>query len=294
MHSRQLTPTTQYDENSLGLVNDQALCFRTLPDGSIPLKANWVDLFQSLGQLKSYYLQSRHMGCRLIKKTAPLEVFWVKENALARDRNGELILHKAKAFRTSAMIDRCDCCGSAGRISLYNPYNLEIMQFCSSIEEDVEDWAQAVANCTRHTSNSEASPNPPHLPMIPPEAEVLRFDSGTSSRLLVDFFQTKTTCHITLVTTGISHSTNIIPTSTRWTIDLVEVFGDNITIQLATASVSEVYVVQNDNRLSLLVGSRDHFQLLSIGPPEDPNLQKKYHSVLVQLLKEKCDWAPDY
>ncbi len=276
-----------------GIFNKDRLCFRTRSDGTIPVKVSWVDMFNSVNQLENYYLQTRHMGCRLIQKTSPITLFWVKENQFARDTRGQLFFEESRGLKTTALIQRCECCGSPGRLSVFNPYNLEIMQICASTSEAPENWARAIADCIALSRESFPSSNPPHLPIIPAEAETLYDSTGAGIRFLVDFFQTEVSFTATLSTTGIRHRMPMNPTSTRWAIDLIEVFGPETTIQLCPSVISELYVIEKENRLSLVVGSIDQFQLLSIDPPENERASELYQSVLKKMLKDRCNWQPN-
>jgi len=259
-------------------------CFRTEADGSIPIHADWFTLFENLRSLEYYYLQTGHSCCRLIENTKPLEICWLEDKNLAKDKTGRLVLRGGQAFTTTGLVAHCDCCGSPGRIHFKNEYGLEIMQVCASSQTEACDWGSTIEKCCQENQPNLKKEAANHPPSIPCTALLHRDTHCGAIELLRRLFHSQVPFSVNLSTTGICHRTEIKPEYVGWNDKLFEVQSSTATLLLSHSAISGIYSSEVNNHWRLYIAAPGPVQLLAIGPPKDPVDRLLYSSVLSDLL----------
>jgi len=120
-------------------------CFRTAPDGRIPLTRDWPELLDRLLALPVTYLQADHVYGRMALRHARD----AGTSGSAASGAGAIDLAVSHQFAGWAeawgAIERCACCGSPGSVAIYNPFGLRFFQISAPSEMTPSEWADVLS-----------------------------------------------------------------------------------------------------------------------------------------------------
>lgn len=259
-----LTKSKSNSSSSLNRQNANAFTIRTNSNGRIPISCDWVSIFENLRKLKSYYIQTRHAYARLVAKTDALEMQSNKNQNLAIDRDRRIQICPNKRHRVAALISRCNCCNSPGRIEFRNEYNLEVMQVCCDANTPAINFGKAVAKCASEPTEPPYLERENRIPLVPKEARWITSGSTFFSTFLNLLSTRSIEFIVTLKTTGIVHSERLSANSIEWDDEIMTVMDSNKTLQIGLSGVRGVFVHCSHNALELYLAGSDNAELLAI------------------------------
>lgn len=119
--------------------------FRTDADGNIPLSRDWSGLFAAARSLPLVVLQTRNTYARLVTLSPFPELAWSHGRGLAQSETADLTLQPSRFLQARARIAHCSCCGSVGRIQIFDTTGAESLQLCAHPDTVPADWASLIA-----------------------------------------------------------------------------------------------------------------------------------------------------
>ena len=117
-------------------------CFRTDADGNIPLSRDWLGLLTGARRLPLVVLQTRNTYARLVT-LAPFPVLtWSPARDLAQTESGDLTLQPSRWRQAYARLAHCSCCGSVGKIQVFDTAGAECLQLCAHPDTEPAAWSR--------------------------------------------------------------------------------------------------------------------------------------------------------
>lgn len=215
-------------------------CFRTTPDGRIPLRCDWPALFEALRRLPLVTVQTRHAAARLIA-TGPLPAFaWDgDEAALAADTNGTLELHCAEWAQAWGRLEVCDCCDSPGRIDILNKGGADFLQFRGGTDCTLTAWSEIIATLAPEGEAPDAVPSRggPWLHLLSEDVLPLAASPEALAPLLAALGNEAIPVRCTLTTSEALHERVFRPRHVTVASEILTVHEPGITCQLALPAV---------------------------------------------------------
>lgn len=116
-------------------------CFRTDAEGNIALARDWHGLLTRARRFDRLIFQTRNSCVRLITLAALPPLTWSTTRDCARDDQGDLTLNLAHWAHARARLSHCSCCGSPGKIQIFDTAGTECLQLCAHPDIEPVDWA---------------------------------------------------------------------------------------------------------------------------------------------------------
>ncbi len=265
---------------------DECLNLLTDPHGRIPIAADWPSIFNFLGQIGSYYLQTRHAYGRLIVKKPFCKVDWLEEGVLAADKEGELLLYPKAQYSVSGRVAHCECCGSPGSIDFTNEHGLDMMQICCPADVKAIQWGKFIAKCSSTSPKFPPVKRKERIPIIPGNAQPLDTEASAVTTLLDWIVKNEASFIATLVSTGVIHRQEIKPIYVDWNENVLHATDREVTLQLGLAAVRSIFVSNIHDSPRFFIAGPDNVQLLAIEPPEKEEDREAYIEVVSPFLPD--------
>ncbi|MEZ0218098.1 MAG: hypothetical protein ACAH89_13260 [Rariglobus sp.] len=138
MHFPRSTPHTSPPRSS-------GPCFRTDAEGNIPLSRDWLGLLSRARRFDRVVLQTRNTCVRLVTLAPLPSLTWFSALDCARNDQGDLTLGLSHWGQARARLAHCSCCGSPGKIQIFDTTGRECLQLCAHPDIDPSDWAGFLA-----------------------------------------------------------------------------------------------------------------------------------------------------
>lgn len=114
-------------------------------EAMVPLTRDWMLLLHAARRFERLYVQTRHTHARLILH-GKMSQFAINEpQAAAIDTARAMHFSFQYWLRAWAVVQRCECCGSPGRVVVHNALGREFLQLCAPHTCDADTWADYVA-----------------------------------------------------------------------------------------------------------------------------------------------------
>lgn len=119
--------------------------FRTDAEGNIALSRDWPALLGQIRRFPLVVLQTRNAWVRLITLAPFPALSWSPARDRARDDGGALLLDASRWCLARGRLSPCACCGSAGRIRIFDTTGAECLQLCAYPGTGPAEWAACLA-----------------------------------------------------------------------------------------------------------------------------------------------------
>jgi|GEM_PF-3053242 len=229
-------------------------CFRTTPEGRIPLVPNWDKLLSGASKLPAVSLQTRHNFARLVTNS-PLAFLLAPQSD--EPRNASLSCLKANWHHAWARVAFCPCCQSPGRVEICNRYGLDVIQICAPTDFSIDDWALYIgqnhlAAATR-PATSEAQHNDHHatFPTVPSNAVLVANTGQSLPNLLEIILRDEIPVEATLDSEASRHSQLMILRSVALLNGLLTLHAKGSHAQIALSTVRSLAVSEQAGCLNL-------------------------------------------
>jgi len=129
-------------------------CFRTAPDGGIPLASDWTAILRTSRRFGPVALQTRHACARLVAIAEVPALAISQEDGSGHDESGALRCYFPEWGSAAGYLRACTCCASPARLEIRNRQGAEFMQLCGLPEHSPHAWSDFFA---AHYPSSPAS-----------------------------------------------------------------------------------------------------------------------------------------
>jgi hypothetical protein len=265
-------------------------CFRTTPDGRIPLVPGWPAIFEAARFLGRIAVQTRHAYARIVA-TVELPAFaWASDLRGAAAADGSLQLQLDDRHRAWGRLAECECCGTSGRLELRNEHDLEFLQLCPLPEYAPGRWAgfldEIAASRTSSTWSGETDVGgsrgrvPCSFPSIPTHALTLARDAHVLAPLLAALGDAGIPLRCQLVTREARHTREFTAQQVAVTDGLLTAGERGSRFQLGLPVVRSLALSDADDVWVLHVGGPDDTSLLALTSGDDPAADAAWRSAL--------------
>jgi hypothetical protein len=135
-------------------------CFRTDAEGNIALSRDWHGLLIRARRFDRLIFQTRNSCVRLITLAPFPPLIWSNTRDCARDDQGDLTLDLAHWAHARARFSHCSCCGSPGKIQVFDTAGVESLQLCAHPDIEPADWADFLSPWVAPLNAAPATPPP--------------------------------------------------------------------------------------------------------------------------------------
>jgi hypothetical protein len=225
-------------------------------------------------------VQTRHASARLITITdlGALAVRTGGASAIASEGTGALDFRFAWWEHAWGFLRSCGCCGSTGRLEVWNHAGAEFFQLSAVPGSDPHAWSDYLAAVVAPTegfrrlgaAESVASSATFRLPMLPRAGVRLPFDPESLGALLSAFGDEGIAIGCTVSTRELIHRRDLVPRCVSEHAGIISAGEEGACLQLAWPAARGLAVTSDVNGLSLHVIGEDDGVLLTLSASADP------------------------
>jgi hypothetical protein len=245
-------------------------CFRTDADGNIPLSRDWSGLLTGASALPLVVLQTRNTYARLVTLAPFPELAWSHGCGLAQSKTSDLTLQPSRFLQAHARIAHCNCCGSVGRIQIFDTTGAESLQLCAHPDTEPAAWARfltpfaAPLNATLRTA-----PHGHYYAGLPFETttDTTLHDTSLLSVLLELFSAEKIPFACTLHSSSVTQHRDLTPRRVSCRHGLLTIADGVSTLQITLAALRHLAV--RPRRIDLI--GLDGTSLVTLRPTGTPD-----------------------
>jgi hypothetical protein len=255
-------------------------CFQTAADGRIALTRNWATLLREGYRAGRMGVQTGHAFARLIAVTdlGELALRAGGASAIASDRSGTLEFHFAQWDRAWGFLRSCACCGSTGRLEVWNRAGAQFLQLSAVPGSDPHAWSDYLAVVTAPVGGlgragvaEPAALSSVFLRSMLSRARVrLPFDPESFVALLTAFGDEGVAVGCTVSSDELIHRRDFVPRCVSEEAGVVSAGEDGASLQFAWPAARELALTSDENGLSLRVIGVDDLVLLTLSAAANP------------------------
>lgn len=257
-------------------------CFRTRPDGGIPLRPDWAAITTALASMEGDVVaQTRHAFGRLIGQEPSSTWKTVARSAPHAALGESLLLERSAWTAANAYLDPCPCCDIAGRIEIHSAGNAEILQVHATDRTSLVDWSGLVASLAAPPDSwPELTPTASvHLPVLHSHAIVCG-DGTDLPALLAACRELSLALRWRMRLPGIAHKREFVPERSHRAGGVLTVSDGRSSCQLLLPAVSCLALAENEGVCSLHLLGPGHTVLLSLEAADRPTDVDSWHQLL--------------
>lgn len=222
-------------------------CFRTGPDGRIPLVGDWTVVLREARHAGRLALQTRHGSARLVGFTGMPEIDLRPgaERGFIRDEKGSLHCCFSRWSHAWGWLRECECCGSPGRIQIHNAAGAEFLQVAAPSRGDALLWSDYLGKLVGTPARSDRPDVEDDqelftLPRLVSANLRLPFDPEALYLILHAFGEECLPVRFTLRTAEVAHRRDIVPHTVFMDEMMLHAGESGASVQLALESVAEL------------------------------------------------------
>lgn len=265
-------------------------CFRTDADGRIALTNDWPKLLRESFRAGRFAVQTRHAFARLNKIT-DLGEFALRAggaSGIASDETGVLDFCFGAWGRAWGFLRPCECCGSTGRIEVWNRAGGEFLQLSAMPVADAHAWSDYLAAVVAAAESGtgslaiEAAPSSGafELPRLPRTSVRLPFHLEALGALLRAFGDEGLLVRCTVSTANLVHRRDLVPRGVTEHGGIVSAGEPGARVQFAWPAVRALALTSDVAGLSLHLVGADDAILLTISAAADPLARATWRGAL--------------